>query len=131
MRRRLPDLHRRRDPADKKRMAMPRANRFEGTTATGAGPAFIERRRGYRQAVRATGMLRPVSRAGGDDGHGIPIHVFELSMSGIGFSTSVALAVGTVYRFDMCDKRQTPRRAEVRSCRRRADGMYDVGAQFC
>jgi hypothetical protein len=89
----------------------------------------VERRRGYRQAVRATGMLRPIARDG--DAHGIPIHVFELSMSGVGFSTSKPLEIGTVYRFDLCDKRQTPRRAEIRSCRRRPDGMFDVGAQFC
>ena len=127
-----PDLHRRHVRADKMRMAP--HNGFAGAAATtpGAGPSFVERRRGYRQAVRATGMLRP-TRPGkrDDDRHGIPVHVFELSISGVGFSTSVALAVGTVYRFDLCDKRQTPRRAEVRSCRRRADGMYDVGSQFC
>jgi hypothetical protein len=108
--------------------------RFDQATASSAGPAFVERRRGYRQALRATGMLRPITRgngAGGNDPHGIPIHVFELSMSGVGFSTSMPLDVGTVYRFDLCDKRQTPRRAEIRSCRQRADGMYDVGAQFC
>ena len=110
---------------------MPTPQRFEDATARSAGPAFVERRRGYRQAVRATGMLRPISRGNGDELHGIPIHVFEISMSGVGFSTSMPLDIGTVYRFDLCDKRQTPRRAEVRSCRRRADGMFDVGAQFC
>jgi len=106
--------------------------RSEGQTASSTGAAFLERRRGYRQTLRATGMLRPIARPDGDaDRHGIPIHVFELSMSGVGFSSSTALVVGTVYRFDLCDKRQTPRRAEIRSCRGRPDGMYDVGAQFC
>ena len=108
---------------------MPQPNRFESAAATGTGQTFVDRRRGYRQAIRATGMLRPIAR-GNDGAHGIPVHVFELSMSGVGFSASVPLEVGSVYRFDLCDKRQTPRRAEVRSCRRRADGMYDVGAQF-
>ena len=109
---------------------MPPQRRFESTSATNAGPAFVERRQGYRQSVRATGMLRPVSRAG-EDQHAIPIHVFELSMSGVGFSASVSLEVGTVYRFDLCERRLTARRAEIRSCRQRPDGMFDVGAQFC
>ena len=110
---------------------MPTPQRLEGA-ANDPSPAFVERRRGYRQPIRATGMLRPISRTGGDDDrHGIPIHIFELSMSGVGFSASVPLEIGAVYRFDLCDRRQTPRRAEVRSCRRRPDGMYDVGAQFC
>jgi hypothetical protein len=108
---------------------MPPQQRFQGTTATNTGPAFVERRQGYRQAVRATGMLRPIARDG--DAHGIPIHVFELSMSGVGFSASMPLEIGTVYRFDLCEKRQTPRRAEIRSCRQRPDGMFDVGARFC
>ena len=109
---------------------MPPQQRVPDHAATNAAPAPVERRHGYRQAVRATGMLRPTARNGAD-AHGIPIHVFELSMSGVGFSASAPLEVGTVYRFDLCDKRQTPRRAEIRSCRQRPDGMFDVGAQFC
>lgn len=116
---------------------MPTPQPSHGATDRSAGPAFVERRRGYRQTIRATGMLRPVTRVGGDgdgdgDGqHGIPVHVFEISMSGVGFSCSTALEIGTVYRFDLCERRLSARRAEIRSCRRRPDGMFDVGAQFC
>ena len=107
--------------------------RPQPSTATAGGATFVERRRGYRQSVRATGMLRPVARNSGegDDQHAIPVHVFELSISGAGFSCSRALEVGTVYRFDLCERRLIARRAEIRSCRQRPDGMFDVGAQFC
>ena len=113
-------------------MAVPQ-QQPQTNTATPAGPAFVERRRGYRQSVRATGMLRPVTRrrGNGDEPHAIPVHVFELSISGVGFSSRVPLEVGTVWRFDLCERRLSARRAEVRSCRQRPDGMFDVGAQFC
>ena len=95
----------------------------------GSTPAAGERRRGYRQAIRATAMLRPIARNGTSES--TPIHVYELSISGIGFSCRSPLDIGTVWRFDLVEKRQTPRRAEIRSCRQRPDGMYDHGAQFC
>lgn len=90
---------------------------------------FIERRRGYRQAIKASALLRPVAASSQDPP--IPVHVFEYAISGVAFSSARSLDVGTVWRFDMCDKRQTARRVEIRSCRPRPDGMFDLGAMFC
>jgi len=110
----------------------PAAEQAEEQSGAAAGmPAgFVERRHGYRQSLRATAMLRPVSTAA-ERSRSVAVHVFNLSISGVGFSTTAPLEIGTVWRFDLCDKRQTPRRAEIRSCRPRRDGMFDVGAQFC
>ena len=86
---------------------------------------FAERRRGYRQAVRVTAMLRPLE---GSAEQALAVHVFEYSISGVAFSMGAAPPIGSVWRFDMCDRRQAGRRIEVRSCRPRRDGMFDVGA---
>jgi hypothetical protein len=73
-------------------------------------------------------MLRPTA-----DGSGEPlvVHVFDLSMHGVGFSCARPLEIGTVFRFSMSDRRRTASRVEVCRCRARPDGMFDVGAQFC
>jgi hypothetical protein len=86
-----------------------------------------ERRRGYRQKANASAILRPL------DGTGEPLeaHVFELSMHGAGLSVRQALEVGSIFEFEMSDGRQSGGRIEVRSCRARADNMFDVGGQFC
>jgi hypothetical protein len=86
-----------------------------------------ERRRGYRQKASAMAILRTLN--GG--GKGLEAHVFELSMQGAGLSVGRALEIGSIFEFEMCDGRQAGGRIEVRSCRARADNMFDVGGQFC
>jgi hypothetical protein len=88
------------------------------------------RRRGYREKVETAAMLRPATTRGAS-AEPMMVHVFDLSMFGVGFSCRRALEVGEIYRFAMCDRRQAGSRIEVRSCRKRPDGMFDIGAQFC
>jgi hypothetical protein len=38
---------------------------------------------------------------------------------------------GAVLHFEMLDGRQSGSRIEIKSCRPRADKMFDVGGQFC
>lgn len=96
-----------------------------------AASGFIERRRAYRQRMEASALLRAVNPQATDDEQPVPVHVFEYSMTGVAFSSSMPLKVGTIFRFDMCDKRHASRRVEIRSCRPRRDGMFDLGAMFC
>jgi len=89
------------------------------------------RRRGYRQKLDTAAMLRPATSRGAAAVEPMMVHVFDLSMFGVGFSSRKALEIGAIFRFAMCDRRQAGSRVEVRSCRQRPDGMFDVGAQFC
>ena len=86
-----------------------------------------DRRRGYRQKASALAILRPMNGAG----EALDAHVFELSMHGVGLSVRRAVEIGSIFNFEMCDGRQSGSRIEVRSCRSRADNMFDVGGQFC
>jgi hypothetical protein len=101
---------------------------LDSTPAPSVSTPLIERRKGYRQPIQASAMLRAVAVA---PDQAIVVHVFEHSISGVAFSTARAMEIGSVWRFDMCAKRQLPRRVEIRSCRARHDGMFDVGAMFC
>lgn len=96
---------------------------------------FVERRRGYRQSLCASALLRtiatPVDSDSASEVSALSVHLFEYSISGVAFSSAKALPIGTVWRFDMLDKRQINRRIEIRSCRPRHDGMFDIGAMFC
>ena len=79
-------------------------------------------------------MLRPTSGdASGDAGASGPlvVHVFNLSISGVGFTSQWPVEIGSIFRFAMCDKRQAGSRVEIRHCRRRPDGLFDAGGQFC
>jgi hypothetical protein len=88
---------------------------------------LTDRRRGYRRQASAMAILRPLDPASGP----LDAHVFELSMHGAGMSVGQAIEIGTVLGFEMCDGRQSGARIEIRSCRLRADNMFDVGGQFC
>jgi len=88
------------------------------------------RRRGYREKLETAAMLRPTGR-GGAGAEPMMVHVFDLSMFGVGFSCRRSLEVGDIFRFAMCDRRQAGSRVEIRSCRQRGDGMFDIGGQFC
>ncbi len=90
-------------------------------------PQAPDRRRGYRQKASAMAVLRPIDRPGDP----LDAHVFELSMYGVGLSVREALEDGATFDFEMSDGRQSGNRIQVRSCRVRADNMFDVGAQFC
>lgn len=88
------------------------------------------RRRGYREKLDTAAMLRPANGKS-EAAEPMMVHVFDLSMFGVGFSCRKALEIGLIFRFAMCDRRQAGSRVEIRSCRGRADGMFDIGGQFC
>ena len=85
-----------------------------------------ERGRGYRREASAMAILRPLDRPG----ETLDAHVFDLSIHGVGMSVRQAIEIGTVLDFEMCDGRQSGTRIEIRSCRPRADKMFDIGGQF-
>jgi hypothetical protein len=89
------------------------------------------RRRGYREKLDTAAILRPASGKSDAAAEPMMVHVFDLSMFGVGFSCRKALAIGQIFRFAMCDRRQAGSRIEIRSCRARPDGMFDIGGQFC
>jgi hypothetical protein len=86
------------------------------------------RRRSYRVRFHAPAMISPLS--GTMEARAI-VQVFDLSMFGVGFSSVEPLEVGQVFKFDMPDRRAAGSRIEVKSCRARADGLFDVGGEFC
>jgi hypothetical protein len=102
-----------------------------GHHSTDNEPAH-ERRRADREPLKTGAMLRAIA-AGRD---ATVVQVFDVSPLGVGFSTRAPLDVGSVYRFDMCDRRKRSTtaagaRAEVRNCRQLPEGVFHIGAQFC
>jgi hypothetical protein len=90
-------------------------------------PHLPERRRGYRKQASSLASLRPVQ----GDGTALDAHVFDLSSYGAGMSVTHPIEPGAVLHFEMLDGRQSGSRIEIKSCRPRADKMFDVGGQFC
>jgi hypothetical protein len=89
--------------------------------------AVADRRRGYRQSVRSSATLTPANV----QFPSYVVHVFDLSVTGVGFSSDHPFTIDSRYDFVMRDGRQAAgKRIEIRSCRPRPDGMFDVGGQF-
>jgi hypothetical protein len=86
-----------------------------------------DRRRGYRRHASVLAVLRPLDRSG----QTIDAHVFDLSAYGVGMSVREEIAIDTILYFQMVDGRQAGARIQVKSCRKRPDGMFDMGGQFC
>lgn len=92
------------------------------TTATGT---LIERRKGYRQPVQCVGRIRAVGSQ-----EWIEVFAFDISMHGIGLSCERPFLADVTMELDLPDYRHLGPFIQVRYCRRRTDGMYDLGCRF-
>ncbi len=86
------------------------------------------RRRSYRVRFHSPAMISALT---GTVEVRTIVQVFDISMFGVGFASVEPLEVGQVFKFDMADRRAAGSRVEVKSCRARADGLFDVGGEFC
>jgi hypothetical protein len=87
---------------------------------------MVERRRGYRQPVQSIGRIRAVGSQ-----EWIEAFAFDMSMNGIGLSCERPFQAETTLELDMPDYGHMDPFIQVRFCRRRGDGMYDLGCRFC
>ena len=91
-----------------------------------------DQRRAVRRSVRIDAAITPLL----DSAHSldpIRISIRDVSMTGMGFITSVPIPPGTLWRMSLLVEHYTlgQQALTVRHCRQVAPGVCVVGAQFC
>lgn len=91
--------------------------------------AVAERRRGYRQPTQTPSKLQMPADGGAT--REILVHIFNLSMYDVGFSSPAKLVIGQVCRLALPSGRAGTALLQVCSVRPRPDGLFDIGGRFC
>jgi c-di-GMP-binding flagellar brake protein YcgR len=91
--------------------------------------AAADRRRSERKAVALVGKLAAPSKEKNLQGRSVKI--IDLSLHGVGLVSPEELKVGGKYGLQVSsDLLNLSSRIRIASCRKRADGEWDVGAEF-
>jgi len=118
------------DPATRGRLMPATAG-----TGTGAGSG-IERRRSTRQPVITPGVLRAVTGLEQDPtappDPGQKVMVTDVSLHGVGFRCDQVLPTDRAYVIEIgVGPLHLTSRLRIVRVRRRPDGAFDMGAEFC
>jgi hypothetical protein len=103
-----------------------------GTSGSSTGGG-IERRRSTREPVITPGTLRALTDRGQHSlDPGQQVLVTDVSLHGVGFRSHQLLSADTKYTIEIgVGPLHLRSRMRVVRIRRRADGTYDIGAEFC
>ena len=93
-------------------------------------PSGAERRRSRRHAVTLDATLLLVGEQ--DRSNELKVNVRDISLHGAGIRCGVPLAAGEMYFIDIgAGPLKLHSRVKISASRKRRDGTYDVGAEFC
>ena len=103
---------------------------YAAALSGGPAPRARERRRSVRWEHHTVGAVR--SEGTPANAVGLQVMVVNVSLGGVGFRSPAAFDVGTRHSLRIgTGPLYLTSRFEVVSCRRRADGLFDVSGSFC
>ena len=93
------------------------------------GEPVSDRRRSFRQERATPAWLSAAT--GTNKGNGFNVTIKDLSLHGVGFIADRALGKQDAHWMVIADQSlRLSTRVRIASCRRREDGLWDVGAEF-